>query len=349
MNILTLDKVCKTYTERKVLDEVSFYLQEGEKVGVIGINGTGKSTLLHLIAGLEEADDGKVIRANHITVRFLPQMPEFSEQETVLEYVVGQNRTEENQWDIESQAKSILQEVGVFEWNTRCHELSGGQKKRIALAAVLLEPADILVLDEPTNHIDSETADWLEGVLKGYKGTIVMVTHDRYFLDSVCNRIVEIDKGNLYSYDTNYEGYLALKLQREEMALASERKRQSILRNELAWVMRGARARSTKQKSRLQRYEELKSIEKIKEDEKVVLSSISSRLGKTTLEVHHLQKSFGEKKLIHDFSYIFLRDDRIGFVGKNGCGKTTLMQMLAGRCEPDSGEIIVGQTVKIGY
>lgn len=349
MNILTLDGISKVYTERKVLDNASFYLQEGEKVGVIGVNGTGKSTLLHMIAGTEEPDAGEIIRANHISVRFLPQMPEFLEDETVVEYVVRQNKTETNQWDVESQAKSMLLEVGVSDWEAKCSKLSGGQKKRVALASVLLEKADVLVLDEPTNHIDSATADWLEGVLKGYRGSIVMVTHDRYFLDSVCNRIVEIDKGNIYSYDANYEGYLALKLEREEMALASERKRQSILRTELAWVMRGARARSTKQKSRLQRYEEMKSIEKIKEDEKVVLSSISSRLGKTTLEAHSLKKAYGEKVLIDDFSYIFLRDDRIGFVGENGCGKTTLMQILTGRCKPDSGEIVVGQTVKIGY
>lgn len=349
MNIITLDRISKVYTERKVFENASFYLQEGEKVGVIGINGTGKSTLLHLLAGLEEADEGQIIFANHIKIKYLPQTPAFFDEETVLQYVVRQNKTETNEWDIKAQAKSILQRVGVTEYDRKCTALSGGQRKRVALAAVLLERADVLILDEPTNHIDSDTADWLEGVLRAYSGTIVMVTHDRYFLDSVCNRIVEIDKGQIYSYDADYEGYLELKLEREEIALATQRKRESLLKTELAWVMRGARARSTKQKFRLQRYEELSRIEKIKEDEKVVLSSLSSRLGKTTLEAHGICKSFGDHKLIQDFEYIFLRDDRIGFVGENGCGKTTLMKILIGDMEPDKGEIVVGTTVKMGY
>ena len=345
MNILTLDSITKAYGERKLLDEASFYLAEGEKVGILGINGTGKSTLLKIIAGLEQPDAGKVTRANGYIVNFLPQNPEFFPEETVLEAVIRQSMVP----DGEVAAKDMLTRLGVTEFSKPCGQLSGGQKKRLALVAVLLSKAEILVLDEPTNHLDNEMSTWLEEALKKRRGAVVMVTHDRYFLDSVSNRIVELDKGALYSYDANYSGYLELKMQREEMTLASERKRVSILRNELAWVQRGARARSTKQKARLERYEELKNTQAPVEDGRVQLSSMSSRLGKTTVELHEISKSFDDKKLIQDFTYMFLKDDRIGFVGKNGCGKSTLMKMIMGEITPDSGRIEIGQTVKIGY
>lgn len=349
MNILTVDNITKAYGERKLFHNASFFLEEGEKAGVIGINGTGKSTLLKIIAGLEEPDEGRVIKANHCMVRFLPQNPRFEEEETVLEAVLRENRTEMNEGYIVSDAKAMLTRLGVTEFEKPCGQLSGGQRKRLALVSTLLSPAEILVLDEPTNHLDNEMSDWLEDMLKKRKGAVVMVTHDRYFLDSVTDRIIEIDKGNIYSYDANYAGYLELKMQREEMELASQRKRESILRNELAWVMRGARARSTKQKARLERYEELKNTAGFERDGQVEMSSASSRLGRTTVELHHISKSYGEKCLINDFTYLFLKNDRVGFIGSNGSGKSTLMKIILGEVPPDSGYVELGQTVKIGY
>lgn len=349
MNILTIENVTKAYGERKLFDQAGFYLQEGEKAGIIGINGTGKSTLLKIIAGLEEPDEGKVIKANHAVVRYLPQNPVFGEKETVLEAVLRDNRTSDNESYIEADAKSMLTRLGVYNFDQHCGELSGGQRKRLALVSVLLSPAEILVLDEPTNHLDNDMADWLEDMLRSRKGAVVMVTHDRYFLDSVSTRIIEIDKGHIYSYTANYSGYLELKMQREEMEEASQRKREAILRNELAWVQRGARARSTKQKARLERYEELKNTPGVVRDGQVELSSAASRLGRTTVELENISKAYGEKKLIADFTYTFLKNDRIGFVGRNGSGKTTLMKMITGQVEPDSGKVVIGQTVKIGY
>lgn len=364
MNILTAENITKSYSERILLNRVSFSLQEGEKVGIIGVNGTGKSTLLKLLAKLEETDEGSVVCAKNIVMRYLPQNPIFREDATVLESVVeaangtqhtifakdaiGQKHVEEI-WDIESQAKIFLTKLGMTNYEQKTKELSGGQKKRLALAAILLSPCDILLLDEPTNHIDHQMADWLEDYLKSFRGAIIMITHDRYFLDSVSNRIVEIDKGNLYNYNTNYSGFLEAKAQREEMEVATERKRQSILRTEREWMMRGARARSTKQKAHIQRYEELESQKGIIEDKKLELGSISSRMGRSTIEIKHISKSYGQKKLIVDFSYIFLKNDRIGFIGHNGCGKTTLMKMIEGRETPDTGEVEIGQTIKIGY
>ena len=349
MNILTVSGITKSYSRRRLFDDASFFLQEGEKAGVLGINGTGKSTLLKMIAGLDEPDKGEIIKANHVVIRYLPQHPVFEEEETVLESVVRGNRTKENQWTIEADAKAMLTKLGITNFDDKCANLSGGQRKRLALVSVLLSPADILILDEPTNHLDNEMADWLEDVLKKWHGSLIMVTHDRYFLDSVSNRIIEIDKGKIYSYDTNYSGYLERKAQREESLQASERKRQSILRTELAWVQRGARARSTKQRARLERYEEMKNRMAPVVDQKVQMASISTRLGKTTLELHNISKSYGEKHLLKDFSHIFLKGEHVGFVGGNGCGKTTLMKMLTGQIAPDSGTITVGQTVKIGY
>lgn len=349
MNILTVDNITKSYGVRKIFDGASFFLQEGEKAGIIGINGTGKSTLLKIIAGLEETDDGTVIKANHCLVRYLPQNPEFAPEETVLEAVLRGNRVEENAGTIEADAKSMLTKLGVTEFDQPCGQLSGGQRKRLALVSVLLSPAEILLLDEPTNHLDNFMSDWLEEQLRRRKGAMIMVTHDRYFLDSVTDRILELDKGKIYSYDANYSGYLELKMQREEMAQASEKKRLNILRNELAWVQRGARARSTKQKARLQRFEELKNVKGPVTDGKVELASAASRLGRTTVEIENVSKSYGDKVLIRDFTYLFGKDDRVGFIGPNGSGKTTLMKMILGEVAPDSGHIEIGQTVKLGY
>ena len=366
MNLLTAENIEKSFTERKLLNGASFYLEEGEKVGIIGINGTGKSTLLKILAKIEEPDSGKVICANHVVMRYLPQNPVFLPEKTVLESVLeaaagkqdtiyagvnagGKHEVNEKIWEMESSAKAFLTRLGITNFTQKTKELSGGQKKRLALAAILLVPCDILLLDEPTNHIDHEMADWLEDYLKKWKGSLIMVTHDRYFLDSVSNRIVEIDKGNIYSYDTNYSGFLERKAMREESEIAGERKRQSVLRKEIEWIKRGAKARSTKQKARIQRYETLRDQSAPDVDRKIEISSISTRMGKTTVELSHLHKAYGDRVLIQDFSYIFLKNDRIGFVGKNGCGKTTLMKMIEGRQKPDSGEVILGQTIKLGY
>lgn len=352
MNILTVESITKAYGDRKLFDNTSFYLQDGEKVGVIGINGTGKTTLLKIMAGLEEPDEGRVVTANHVIPKYLSQHPVFEAEDTVLQAIKkecfrGKGTAESGR--IETEAKSMLTRLGVTDFDSKCGILSGGQKKRLALVAALLAPADILILDEPTNHLDNEMADWLENMLKKRKGAVIMVTHDRYFLDSVSGRIIEIDKGQIYSYQTNYSGYLELKAEREAAALASERKRQSILRTELEWVKRGAQARSTKQKARLERYEELKQMQGPAADGRVEMDSVASRLGKTTVEVRHMGKRYGDKILINDFSYIFLKNDRIGVVGSNGCGKTTLMRILTGEVSPDTGEVEIGQTVKIGY
>lgn len=349
MNLIALEQISKVYTERKLFDKADFFLQEGEKVGVIGINGTGKSTLLRILAGLEEPDSGKVTRAGHIVIRFLPQHPEVIPGQNVIQTVLKDHGEQAADSAFEAQAKSMLTRLGVSDFEEPVEQLSGGQKKRLALVSALLTKADVLVLDEPTNHLDHDMSDWLEETLKTYRGTLVMVTHDRYFLDSVCSRIVEIDEGKIYSYDANYEGYLALKAERLEMASASERKRQSILRTELAWISRGARARSTKQKARIERYEQLKNQSSPEEQAALQLQSISSRMGKTTLEVKNLTKGYGGRTLIQDFTYIFLKQDRVGFIGANGSGKSTLMKMLIGTLEPDSGEVVTGQTIRIGY
>ncbi len=359
MNILTVENITKAYGERKLFDKAGFYLQEGEKAGIIGINGTGKSTLLKMIAGLEEPDEGKIIRANHAVLSYLPQNPIFESEETVISAVVKsameaklqkeQSLTHEEEAQLAAEAKTMLTKLGVYDFEQKCGELSGGQRKRLALVAVLLSPADILVLDEPTNHLDNEMSDWLEEMLKKRRSAIVMITHDRYFLDSVSNRIVEIDKGQIYSYSTNYSGFLELKAQREEMAEASQRKRDAILRVELEWVKRGARARSTKQKARLERYEELKNTAAPVKDGVVELSSVASRLGRTTVELDNISKSYGDKVLVKDFTYIFLKNDRVGFIGKNGCGKSTLMKIITGMELPDKGTVTIGQTVKLGY
>lgn len=374
MNILTADNITKAYGERRLLDGASFFLQEGEKIGIIGINGTGKSTLLKILAGLEEPDEGKVIRAQGMVVRFLPQHPVFRPEDTLIEALLrengkfdgesgtlltddgksmalqsGQDVADREVRNLITDAQNMMTRLGITDFNETCGHLSGGQKKRLALISVLLTPSDVLILDEPTNHLDGDMAEWLEEVLKKRKNAVIMVTHDRYFLDSVAGRIIEIDRGKIYSHETNYSGYLEEKISREEMAEAAERKRQSILRTELAWVQRGARARSTKQKARLERYEELKNRKTESVTGNVELSSVANRMGRMTIELDHISKSYPGKELIRDFSYIFLKTDRVGFVGKNGCGKTTLMKMITGTVQPDAGDIEIGQTIKIGY
>ena len=349
MNLVTIEHLTKSYTERLLFDDTDFSINEGEKIGLIGINGTGKSTLLKIVAGVEEPDSGTVVRGRNLDMRYLPQNPQFVAGDTIIEAILRDNEGHPHIWDMESQAKTMLTKVGIFDFDAKVETLSGGQRKRVALISTLMADTDLLILDEPTNHLDSEMADWLEEHLKKFRGAILMITHDRYFLDSVANRIVELDKGKFYSYQANYEGYLALRAERLDMAVASERKRQSILRVELEWMQRGARARSTKQKAHIQRYESLRDQKAPEFDKDVEMESVSSRLGRTTVEIENLCKAYGDKVLIRDFSYIFLKNDRIGIIGPNGSGKSTLMKMIAGWVEPDSGSITVGQTVKMAY
>lgn len=349
MNILTIENLTHSYSERKLFDDTSFSLEEGEKVGIIGINGTGKSTLLNIIAGNIVPDEGKVTIANKVIIEMLSQHPSFDDNETVIHYVMTDVPKDEDMFAVEAEAKAMLQTFGLTDYDELTCHMSGGQHKKIALVRALLSGADILILDEPTNHLDNEMSTWLENYLKDYKKSVIMVTHDRYFLDSVSDRIVELDKGKIYSYNTNYSGFLELKAEREEMAVSTDSKKANLLRNELKWVMRGAKARSTKQKARLMRYEELKNRKRPEQDSEIELSSISTRLGRTTVEINNLSKAYGDRHIINDFSYIFLKNDRIGIVGPNGCGKTTLLKLIMGIVEPDEGEIVIGQTVKIGY
>lgn len=348
MNILNVEKVSKTYGEKELFNNISLGINSGDKIGLIGVNGTGKSTLLKIIAGVEEPDEGQVVKGKGIELAYLAQTPLYYENENVLEYVMRGKHA-----DSQPKAKEILNKLGITNHGAMMNILSGGQKKRAALARTLVEPARLLILDEPTNHLDNDMVLWLEQFIKNFKGELIMVTHDRYFLDNVTNRIVELDKASLYSYDTNYSGFLELKTQREEMERATEAKRQNILRKELAWIRRGCQARSTKQQARIDRFEDMKEASKqarAKFDKQLMdMNSVSSRLGRKTVELHNICKSFGERTIIDDFSYIFLRDDRIGIVGDNGCGKSTLMKIIAGQLEPDSGSVEVGETVRIGY
>ena len=349
MNLLTIEHLTKSYTERLLFDDTSFSINEGDKIGLIGINGTGKSTLLRIVSGLEVPDEGSVVKGRNLDIRFLSQNPEFQEGDTILQSIVRANEGHDHVWDMESQAKMMLTRLGILDFDSRVETLSGGQRKRVALVSVLLSTTDLLVLDEPTNHLDSSMADWLEDYLRRFKGALLMVTHDRYFLDSVTNRIVELDKGKLYNYQANYEGYLKLKAERLDMEQATERKRQSLLRVELEWMQRGARARSTKQKAHIERFENLRDQKGPELDQAVELDSIASRLGRTTVELEDLCKAYGDKVLLKDFTYIFLKNDRIGIIGPNGSGKSTLMKIIAGWLEPDSGSVTIGQTVKMGY
>lgn len=347
MNIINIEHISKLFGEKQVFDDISCGIHEGDKIGIIGINGTGKTTLLKMIAGLEEPDLGQVVFQNGLRVTYLPQSPKFPENGTVLSYVA--DGADGADWGRESEAKSVLNRLGITDHHEEIKHLSGGQKKRVALARTLVNPADVLILDEPTNHIDNEMAVWLENYLNQWKGAIIMVTHDRYFLDRVTNKILEIDHGKLYSYTANYSQFLELKAQREEMELASERKRQSVLRMELEWAKRGCRARTTKQRARLERLEALKNGKAPVRDAEVEIDSVETRMGKKTIELHHVSKSYGEKKLIDDFDYIVLKNQRLGIIGPNGCGKSTLMKIITGKEQPDQGEVEIGDTVKIGY
>lgn len=347
MNILNIEHISKIYGEKVIFDDVSLGIHSGDKIGVIGVNGTGKTTLLKIIAKINEPDKGQIICGNGIRVSYLPQNPEFPKKQSILEYVM--DGKEHQDWKTESEAKTILTKLGIYDFDEGCDHLSGGQKKRVALARTLVDPTEVLILDEPTNHLDNDMVLWLEEFLNSFRGVLIMVTHDRYFLDRVTNKIVEIDKGKLYEYDTNYSGFVELKVQREEMELATERKRQSLLRVEMEWMKQGIKARGTRQRARTERFEELKNAKGPSMQQNVEMDSISSRLGKTTIELEHISKGFGDKQLINDFSYIVLRDDRIGFIGPNGCGKSTLMKMIMGILQPDEGNITIGDTVKIGY
>ncbi|EOU1649625.1 MAG: ABC-F family ATP-binding cassette domain-containing protein [Clostridium perfringens] len=383
MNLITLENISKSYSEKILANNVSLGINEGEKIGLIGVNGTGKSSFLKIVAGVEEPDEGTVTKGNRVRIEYLAQTPDYDDNATVLEQVfkgnseemrilreyedllekidkgeVKENDSERliklqgkidalNLWDMESEAKNVLTKLGITNFEEKVGNLSGGQKKRIMLAAALITPCELLILDEPTNHLDNETISWLEEYLNSRKGALLMITHDRYFLDRVTNRILELDRGRLFSYDGNYSVFLEKKMERIAIEKASEEKRQNLMRKELAWVRRGAKARTTKQKARLQRFDELVNQEGFIENENIEISVMGTRLGKKIIEIEHLKKSFGDKKIVDDFNYIVLRSDRIGIVGPNGIGKSTLMRMIEGKVAPDSGEIIKGETVKI--
>lgn len=348
MSVINVEHISKLYGDKMILEDLSCSVDEGDKIGIIGINGTGKSTLLRIIAGEEEADEGKIIFSNGMTIGWMGQNPEFDEESSILKYVCEGKKIEDD-YGYESDAKAMLTVLELENFDEKIKNLSGGQKKRAALCKVLLQKPDILILDEPTNHLDNKMSDWLENYLKSFRGVLLMVTHDRYFLDKVTNHIWEVEGGKVYYYDENYSGYLERKAEREERELASERKRQSILRSEVKWVMRGARARLTKQKARLERFEQLKAMDSPKTAKQVEMGSVGTRLGKKTIELYDISKAYGDKVLFKHFSYIFKRFERIGFVGHNGCGKSTLMKILADLEQADSGVIEWGETIKIGY
>ena len=383
MNLMTLENISKSYSEKKLLENISFGINEGEKIGIIGVNGTGKSTLLKIIAGVEFCDFGTITKSNKVRIEYLPQNPDYNEDFTVLQQVFKgtseemkllleyQETLDEinnkfndslnnklislqekidnlNLWDLESEAKMVLTKLGITNFNQKVKELSGGQRKRVSLASALITPCELLILDEPTNHLDNDTIDYLEEYLNNRKGSLVMITHDRYFLDRVSNRIIELDKGRLFNYDGNYSTFLEKKMERLQLESSMEQKRQSLIKKELAWVKRGAKARTTKQKARLQRFDELLNKENVKVDEKMDISVGSTRLGKKIIEIHNISKSFGNKILIDNLDYTLSRTDRIGIIGKNGMGKSTLINILNGNLNPDSGHIEIGETVKIG-
>lgn len=383
MNLMTLENISKSYSEKKLLENISFGINEGEKIGIIGVNGTGKSTLLKIIAGVEFYDFGTITKSNKVRIEYLPQNPDYNEDFTVLQQVfkgtseemkllleyqetldeINNNFNDSlnnklislqekidnlNLWDLESEAKMVLTKLGITNFNQKVKELSGGQRKRVSLASALITPCELLILDEPTNHLDNDTIDYLEEYLNNRKGSLVMITHDRYFLDRVSNRIIELDKGRLFNYDGNYSTFLEKKMERLQLESSMEQKRQSLIKKELAWVKRGAKARTTKQKARLQRFDELLNKENVKVDEKMDISVGSTRLGKKIIEIHNISKSFGNKILIDNLDYTLSRTDRIGIIGKNGMGKSTLINILNGSLNPDSGHIEIGETVKIG-
>lgn len=379
MNLINIQNISKAFSEKKLIENISLGINEGDKIGLIGLNGTGKTTLLKIIGGIIEADDGEIIRANNINIEYLQQNIDFDPDATVLEQVfkgnseniklvkryrealdkenvsnkeilkLSQEMDKENAWTLESEAKTVLTQLGITDFKEKIKNLSGGQRKRVALASALINPADLLILDEPTNHLDNITIEWLETYLINRKGALLMITHDRYFLDKVVNQIMELDRGEIYSYKGNYNCYLEKRLEREEMKVASERKRQSLLRKELAWMKQGAKARSTKQRARIERYDELSSGGLDLNEDKLDISVATRRLGKKIIEVKDIEKSFGQKKIIDNFSFTLLRDDRIGILGPNGSGKSTLMNIIIGNIEADKGIIDIGETVKIGY
>lgn len=347
MNIINIEHISKIFGGKVIFDDVSCGISEGEKIGVIGINGTGKTTLLRVLAGLEQPDEGQVITQNGIRIAYLQQNPAFPEEKTVLSYVT--DGMWDMDWTLQSEAKSMLNQLGILDHEQPLAELSGGQRRKAALVRTLVQDFDVLLLDEPTNHLDNEMLTWLEEYLNRYKGTVIMVTHDRYFLDRVSNRILELDHGKIYSYEANYSKFLELKVQREEMALATERKRQSVLRMELEWAKRGCRARSTKQRARLERLEALKAGKAPVSDATLEIEATAARMGRKTVELHHISKRYGEKVLIDDFDYIVLKNQRLGIIGPNGCGKSTLIKIIAGLIEPDSGSVEIGETIQLGY
>ena len=347
MNILNMEHITKVYGDKVIFDDISVGIHQGDKIGIIGINGTGKTTFLRILAGLEEADEGQVIRQNGLRLSYLSQHPQFPEGATILSYVSEGKR--EADWNPETDAHMVLNKLGIADHEEEIAHLSGGQKKRVALARVLINPTDLLILDEPTNHLDNEMAAWLEDYLNRFKGAVIMVTHDRYFLDRVTNKILEISHGKTYTYEAKYSKFLEMKAEREEMEMASERKRQSVLRMELEWAKRGCRARTTKQRARLERLEALKNGAAPVRDKSVEIDSVETRMGKKTIELHHISKSFGEKICIRDFDYIVLKNQRLGIIGPNGCGKSTLLKIIAGILEPDSGYVETGETIRMGY
>lgn len=385
MNLLSIENLTKTYGERILFDKVTFGIEDTDKIGLIGVNGTGKSTFLQVIAGQDTADSGTVTKGQSVSVEFLPQNPEFDTQASVLEQVfagssavmkvlrdyeqtleltqrnpdhagyqkqligLSQQMDTLDAWQLESEAKTILTKLGIDDFSAIIGNLSGGQRKRVALARALIHPADLLILDEPTNHLDNDTVEWLEEYLHKRKGALLMITHDRYFLDRVANRMIELDKGTLYSYTGNYSSFLQLKAEREEQREASENKRQNLLRNELAWIKRGAKARTTKQKARIDRFEQLNAIKPYLKDSNLEITAGASRLGRKIIELTDVYKAFNNKPMIQHFNYIVLKDDRVGIIGANGSGKSTLLNIIAGKIAPDSGQIEIGQTVKIGY
>lgn len=340
--------ISKSYSEKPLLNDVSLYINEGDRIGIVGINGTGKSTLLKITAGIETPDTGTVSKAAGLRIGYLPQNPVFKENVTVLEQVF-EGVSEEVRELQDHEAKTILTKLGITDFDKSVGLLSGGEKKRVSIASALIRPSDLLILDEPTNHIDNETVGWLEKYLSKYTGALLMVTHDRYFLDRITNKIVELDRGALYSYDANYSKFLELKAQREEMAAGSERKRRSFLKRELEWIQRGARGRGTKSKARIERYETVKDMEGPAAAKKLEMSSVTTRLGNKTVHLNRISKSFDGRTVVRDFEYMLLRDDRVGIIGKNGCGKSTLLKMICKELTPDSGTVETGDTVKIGY
>lgn len=378
MNLLSAENISKSYSEKKLLDNISIGINEGDKIGLIGINGTGKSTLLKIIAGVEESDGGRVIKGSSMKIEYLPQNPCFDPEATVLEQVfkgdsplmkvVREYQEASNNpdtpsdkmvrltqimdslgaWNIENEGRTVLTKLGISQFNAKVGTLSGGQRKRIALAAALINPSDLLILDEPTNHLDNDVIDWLEQYLNKRKGSLLMITHDRYFLDRIANQIIELDRGNLYLYKGNYNNFLEKKLEREEIEAANEKKRQSLFRKELAWIRRGAKARTTKQKARIDRFETLRDQAPDNDNERLDISVASSRLGRKVVQLDSVCKSFGDKRIIDNFSYTLLRDDRVGIVGSNGRGKSTLINIIAGRLQPDGGRVDIGETVRIG-